>query len=189
VCLQEGRRLERAAQEIMNVRSMVLIGALLYVATAADAKGHSRVEETQFPSTYIPSGKTMFKQYCSACHGVDGKGGGPAASMLKLPPPDLTTLAKRHGGKFPYEYASSILRFGPGVAAHGSSDMPHGVPYSILWTSTMSALWSNALITSTVIWPLCRSGPSLAETTHPPANSDEPGGLDGSLQHLLKVFL
>lgn len=39
-------------------------------------------------------------------------------------PADLTTLSKRNMGKFPYEYASSILRFGPGPTAHGSSDMP-----------------------------------------------------------------
>jgi mono/diheme cytochrome c family protein len=108
----------------MVTRYIILFGALLYVVTFAGAKGHSPVEQTQFPSTYIPSGKTMFKDYCSACHGVDGKGGGPVTPMLKVPPPDLTTLAKRHGGKFPYEYVSSILRFGPGVAAHGSSDMP-----------------------------------------------------------------
>jgi hypothetical protein len=36
----------------------------------------------------------------------------------------LTTLAKRHGGKFPYEYVSDVLRFGTRIVAHGSSDMP-----------------------------------------------------------------
>jgi hypothetical protein len=39
-------------------------------------------------------------------------------------PPDLTLLAKRNMGKFPYEYVASVLRFGPGPSAHGSSDMP-----------------------------------------------------------------
>ena len=46
------------------------------------------------------------------------------ASLLITPPPDLTTLAKRHLGKFPYDYVSSVLEFGPGLTAHGSSDMP-----------------------------------------------------------------
>jgi hypothetical protein len=27
-------------------------------------------------------------------------------------------------GKFPREYVENILRFGPGLKAHGSSDMP-----------------------------------------------------------------
>jgi len=66
----------------------------------------------------------MYKQYCAACHGADGKGDGPAAVSLKVPPPDLSTLAKRHGGKFPDEYVSTILLFGPGTTAHGSSSMP-----------------------------------------------------------------
>jgi hypothetical protein len=55
---------------------------------------------------------------------TDAKGHGPAASLLKIPPPDLTTLAKRHKGTFPYTYVSSVLLFGPGVTARGSTDMP-----------------------------------------------------------------
>jgi hypothetical protein len=43
---------------------------------------------------------------------------------LKAPPPDLTTLAQRHDGKFPDEYVAGIIRFGQPIAAHGSSDMP-----------------------------------------------------------------
>jgi len=84
----------------------------------------SATEETQFPTSYIPSGQVLYKQFCSACHGADATGNGPASSTLKTMPPDLTTLAKRHAGKFPYDYVSTILRFGPGPTAHGSSDMP-----------------------------------------------------------------
>jgi mono/diheme cytochrome c family protein len=73
---------------------------------------------------YVPSGEAMYKQYCAACHGANGRGNGPAASTLKIQPPDLTTLAKRHGGKFPYDYVQGLLQFGPGTTAHGSSDMP-----------------------------------------------------------------
>ena len=109
----------------MVMRSIVLFGALLYVVSAVGAKRQSPVDQTQFPSTYVPSGETMYKQYCAACHGADGKGHGPAALMLKAPPADLTTLARRHDGKFPYDYVSGILRFGPGpTVLHGSADMP-----------------------------------------------------------------
>ena len=66
----------------------------------------------------------MFKQYCAACHGADGKGRGPATPTLNVRVPDLTTLTKRHDGKFPFEYIESVLRFGPGFSAHGSSEMP-----------------------------------------------------------------
>jgi mono/diheme cytochrome c family protein len=70
------------------------------------------------------SGERLYKQYCAACHGSDGRGMGPAASALRTPPANLTTLAKRHGGKFPYDYVESVLRFGLPIVAHGSSDMP-----------------------------------------------------------------
>ena len=78
----------------------------------------------EVPAGYIPSGKAMFHQYCAACHGNEGKGDGPAAFTLKTPPTDLTLLTVRNMGVFPREYVENILRFGPGVKAHGSSDMP-----------------------------------------------------------------
>lgn len=106
----------------MAVRPLVLLSALLLIACVASAG--PAIDETQFPLTYLPSGERMYKQYCAACHGVDAKGNGPLASLLKTPPPDLTTLAKRHAGKFPYDYVSNILEFGPGLSSHGSSDMP-----------------------------------------------------------------
>jgi mono/diheme cytochrome c family protein len=66
----------------------------------------------------------MYKQYCATCHGATAKGDGPLGSFLKVPPPDLTQLAQRNAGKFPYENVARILRFGPGPSAHGTSDMP-----------------------------------------------------------------
>ncbi len=74
--------------------------------------------------TSAVSGKEMFTQYCVACHGRDGKGDGPAASALKVPPPDLTALAKHHGGKFPDLHVASVLQFGSNVPAHGRREMP-----------------------------------------------------------------
>ena len=52
------------------------------------------------------------------------KGDGPAAPELKVPPPDLTTLAKRNHGKFPTEYVTRVLAKGPKPAAHGTAGMP-----------------------------------------------------------------
>ena len=39
-------------------------------------------------------------------------------------PPDLTTLARRHGGKFPDTYVSEVLRNGVKIPAHGLAEMP-----------------------------------------------------------------
>jgi mono/diheme cytochrome c family protein len=108
----------------MAMRYVVLFAALLFVISLAAARSSPAVDDA-LPSNYVPSGKVMFKQYCASCHGIDGKGQGPLASMLKVPPANLTTLAKRHEGKFPYDYVSNVLRFGPGPSIlHGSSDMP-----------------------------------------------------------------
>jgi mono/diheme cytochrome c family protein len=80
-------------------------------------------DKSQLPTAFVPSGKAMFKQYCASCHGRDAQGRGPATPTLNARVPDLTTLAKRHDGKFPSEYVESVLRFGPGFSAHGSSEM------------------------------------------------------------------
>ncbi|HET8720392.1 MAG TPA: cytochrome c [Nitrospira sp.] len=36
-------------------------------------------------------GKAVYDKYCVACHGVQGKGDGPAGRMLKPPAADLTS--------------------------------------------------------------------------------------------------
>lgn len=105
----------------MAVR-LALLSAVLLISGVAVAGPN--INDTQLPSTYMPTGEQMFKQYCATCHGVDARGNGPLAVMLKTVPPDLTTLSRRHAGKFPYEYVANVIEFGPGVSAHGSSDMP-----------------------------------------------------------------
>jgi len=107
----------------------VRIGALLFlvsclVAGVVCATRAAAIQESELPAVYVPPGKRIYKDYCAACHGSDGKGHGPVARSLRKPPPDLTTLAKRHGGTFPEEYVMNVLRFGFGFSAHGSSEMP-----------------------------------------------------------------
>jgi mono/diheme cytochrome c family protein len=117
--------LAKEGEEIMTIRHGTSLCALL-IAAAVCATAYQKpiLDQAQLPPTYVPSGKTMYKLYCASCHGADGRGRGPATSSLNTRPPDLTTLAKRHDGKFPREYVASVLRFGPGFSAHGSSDMP-----------------------------------------------------------------
>jgi len=106
------------------MRYALLGGALLFAILTVVANDRTTGNQAQFPPTYVPSGQQIYQQFCAACHGLDAKGNGPTASRLKTPPPDLTTLAKRNMGKFPYDYVAGVLRFGPGPSAHGSSDMP-----------------------------------------------------------------
>jgi mono/diheme cytochrome c family protein len=48
-------------------------------------------------------GKWEFQSSCASCHGADGKGNGPVSEQLKVPPPDLTLLAKKNNGGLPHE--------------------------------------------------------------------------------------
>jgi mono/diheme cytochrome c family protein len=79
------------------------------------------------PPLVIPSvaGGDLFAFYCASCHGREGKGGGPVASVLNRRPPDLTTIARRNGGRFPTD---RVERFVTGdrepTLAHGSAAMP-----------------------------------------------------------------
>jgi mono/diheme cytochrome c family protein len=69
-------------------------------------------------------GAETFQQYCTACHGLDGRGNGPAAGALKKPPADLTRISERRGGKFPEGEIAKIIDGRFAIQAHGTREMP-----------------------------------------------------------------
>ena len=78
---------------------------------------------------FAESGKTdrgqkEYEVQCSLCHGMDAKGDGVFNQVLKVVPPDLTTLAKKNGGVFPAERISSVIDGRVEIASHGPRDMP-----------------------------------------------------------------
>jgi mono/diheme cytochrome c family protein len=109
-------------------KSMILLGMLVVATSLCQAQAQTDqkavVKSTTIKQTDPTSGKEMFTEYCAPCHGVDGKGNGPAASAMKMPPTDLTQLAKNHNGKYPANDVANVLAFGGGPGAHGSADMP-----------------------------------------------------------------
>ena len=107
---------------LISLSAVILVFAALQVAKLqADTPNFHR---SQLPRRYVPSGERIYKDYCATCHGPDGKGRGPMSPYLNRQPPDLTILSKNHGGNFPVEYVTSVLRFGIGLPPHGTSDMP-----------------------------------------------------------------
>jgi len=114
----------------MFKKGIILLAALVVATGLCLAQQQQAtkpvVKSTPIKQTSPASGKEMFAAYCAPCHGADGKGSGPAASAMKVPPTDLTQLAKKHDGKFPANSLASTLKFGSGSSsgAHGSADMP-----------------------------------------------------------------
>ena len=86
----------------------------------------------EVPAHMIPSleGKDLYREYCAVCHGVDAKGGGPAAAALKRNPTDLTQLARRNGGTYP-KLAVKMSITNNGAIEHGTVEMP-------IWGSVFS---------------------------------------------------
>ena len=69
------------------------------------------------------TGAALFYDYCSACHGVDARGEGPLAELLKIQPPDLTRLSERAGGTFPTLSVVTRIDGRNPLLAHGG-EMP-----------------------------------------------------------------
>jgi len=69
-------------------------------------------------------GSDEYRTSCLSCHGVDGKGNGPMAQLLKVQPSDLTTIAMNNEGIFPLDQVFRTIDGQHGVTGHGDRDMP-----------------------------------------------------------------
>ena len=93
------------------VRWLIIAGLTAGFAAAAQAED-------------FDAGKLEFQSSCASCHGTDGKGKGPVSEQLKVPPPDLTTLAKKNNGAFPTNALYEIIYGSKALPAHGTREMP-----------------------------------------------------------------
>ncbi len=78
----------RRQQILMVIAAVALIGCCIGIVVATEPE---------------PAAKREFDQRCAACHGNEGKGDGPAAKGLAIPPADLTHLIRNADGTFPTE--------------------------------------------------------------------------------------
>lgn len=74
--------------------------------------------------TTITLGRSTYSALCSVCHGDDAKGGGEVAELFMVKPPNLTTLAARAGGTFPWSETYDVITLGMEAPGHGTSEMP-----------------------------------------------------------------
>ena len=94
---------------------------LCLFCAAATAQKVTKIPASQ---TSAASGQEMYRSYCASCHGLEGKGNGPAMPALKIPPTDLTQLARRNGGRYPEMQVFNTIAGDGDVPSHGSKDMP-----------------------------------------------------------------
>lgn len=69
-------------------------------------------------------GQKLYRQYCSSCHGDDGRGNGNVSAYLKIKVPDLTILKRNHKGIYPLDDVMSAIDGRRTVRAHGEPTMP-----------------------------------------------------------------
>jgi mono/diheme cytochrome c family protein len=107
---------------------IILVAGLAVVALPAGAQEQASpsggVKKVPVHQNNMVQGALLYRNYCATCHGMAGKGNGPAAPALKTAPPDLTVMAKNNDGIFPELKVLHVLESGPDLAAHGSKDMP-----------------------------------------------------------------
>lgn len=84
----------------------------------------SEADLSRNKASFDQPGRTLYLQYCSACHGNQGRGDGPAARGFCLPPPDLSTIASKRNGVFPFGEVLDIIQGNRQVDAHGLRKMP-----------------------------------------------------------------
>jgi len=106
------------------VRKTFLLWGLLVALAILAAAQKPVVKKGPAPETSPASGREMYVSYCASCHGTTGKGNGPAATALKVPPPDLTILSRRNQAKFPAAHVYQVIKGDAAMAAHGSKEMP-----------------------------------------------------------------
>ncbi len=112
----------------MRVRNTLwaVFAVVFFMVTTSVAQqtNNKQIKKVPIKPTSAASGQEMYNTYCAVCHGVDGKGHGPAADALKVPPTDLTLLAQKNGGKYPAIEVAAIIRGKNTIAAHGTEEMP-----------------------------------------------------------------
>ena len=99
------------------MRPHLLLAAALMTAAAPAAPASAFTQRAA-------TGAEEYGMSCAACHGADGRGDGPMAHVLKVQPADLTAIAKRNNGKFPFERIVKIIDGRQLIKGHGPREMP-----------------------------------------------------------------
>ena len=110
----------------MSERPNAIIAGLVLAVFCAGSSAQTSTPAPPPDQKLISSveGSDLFRAHCASCHGTDGRGNGPAASGLKVKPPDLTLITARNAGKFPTSRIAHVIAGDEKIIPHGSREMP-----------------------------------------------------------------
>ena len=103
-----------------KIRSVKYAVAILVAALHWHCLTLARAQEMEV----IAAGEIEYQNYCAICHGVDGRGYGIMAKFLTVQPSDLTQLAKKNTGRFPFWQVYRTIDGREQIRGHGTRDMP-----------------------------------------------------------------
>lgn len=84
------RRLDRRARWVVAGGVAVLAITLLLALVLAQRRGPEVLVNPIAPTPEsIAVGESIYRAHCQVCHGISGRGDGPAASNLPAPPADF----------------------------------------------------------------------------------------------------
>ena len=70
------------------------------------------------------SGEDLYRRFCAACHGIEGRGDGPVAASFRVEVPDLTRMADRGHAVNVRDRIARIIDGRYIIGAHGTRIMP-----------------------------------------------------------------
>ena len=105
----------RARWALARLLAVSLFWAALAATTPELAwlRGFERASGIESPTLHgnasADAGRALYQKYCAACHGLRGRGDGPAAVELHPPPADLLLHAPQHSdGELFYYIARGV---------------------------------------------------------------------------------
>lgn len=118
------------------LRSLQTLFVTVLLAGGSASAGPPRNAKSLEPRLDPESGNGLYKSYCASCHGLTGRGDGPAADAFRMRPTDLTRLTHKAKGVFPAAQLLRMLGGSDALPAHGGRQMP-------VWGPTLAAPGAN----------------------------------------------
>jgi mono/diheme cytochrome c family protein len=98
--------------------------ALVALVLCAPSAPELLAQEGEGAPDRLVRGRRSFQVHCVNCHGDEGRGDGPLAEILRVPPRDLTQLSRNNGGEFPTDRIYQAIDGRSEIVGHGRREMP-----------------------------------------------------------------